>query len=709
MKSMFRGYIKRNRTAIFGALLFIPLMTSAADEEAPGAHDALQALLGALEQETKIATRTKMNVDFVPGMVSVLYGGDLLDRGVRTVAEALSQIPGIELSIASDGTSQVFVRGIGSVFASGKIKVMLNGVAFNSTLSVASTALSIPVEQIDRIEVIRGPGSTIYGEFAYNGVVNVITRKKQDKVFIRYGDLGHGDLGHKTLGGVLTRGKPGEDWYTSLSLSATNIDGDGVETGPDVLAGTPMAGISRAPDETNEKEADRSLILHTGFRNFSFSVQWSKVESGDSFGLANALPGNGQSLIRDVSMLAVDAGWKFSLGHDLNGEAKAGWLDYKLDSGLHQIYPPGFKGIFPDGVFASPNHEERKYHAGFELNFTGVENHDVLFGMDWTYTKQGDVFAVRNYDPQNFTPLPLAKYTGSANWLDEDLARRLWAVLVQDQYAYNDRLTITAGLRYDSYDDVGNAMSPRIAAVYQLTGEQTLKAQFARAFRPPTFLETSTKNNPVVVGNPDIQSETINNYGLGYIYNDGVSVGRVTLFYGALKELIVIDTSASPNVYTNNGKVNIVGTELEYSRKFNKHFELESNFTVQKAEDENNSKPVAGVASVLANIGVMYRIDRQYSIAGQYRYVGERSRAQADLRDDLAGYQTLDLTLTMKHLFENSAMSGAVVRAGIKNLFDADVVYAAPLTNFNGIEKPSYEEDYPRPGREYWLQMAVRF
>ena len=109
--------------------------------------DLLQALFGALEQETQIATRTKMNIDYVPGMVSVLYGKDLVDRGVCDAGEALALIPGIELSISSDGTMLVFVRGIGSVFASGKIKVMLNGVEFNSPLSVASTALSFPTEQ----------------------------------------------------------------------------------------------------------------------------------------------------------------------------------------------------------------------------------------------------------------------------------------------------------------------------------------------------------------------------------------------------------------------------------------------------------------------------------------------------------------------------------------------------------------------------------
>jgi len=288
MKTVFKECLKRYSVGVFSALLFFPLLLSANDE-APGSHDALQALLGALEQETKIATRTKMNIDFVPGMVSVLYGEDLVDRGVQDAGEALSLVPGIETTISNDGTMQVLVRGVGSVFSSGKIKMLMNGVAFNATMSAASTALSIPAEQIERIEVIRGPGSTIYGEFAYSGVVNIVTRKKQDQVFARYGNSGR-----KMIGGVLTRGKPGEDWYTSLSFSGANDEG-GVKTGPDVLRFFPVPGVTQAPGETNEKEIDRNLILHTKFRAFDFSAQWAKVDRGDYFGLAQALPGAGQN------------------------------------------------------------------------------------------------------------------------------------------------------------------------------------------------------------------------------------------------------------------------------------------------------------------------------------------------------------------------------------------------------------------------------
>jgi outer membrane receptor for ferrienterochelin and colicins len=708
VKIQMQGCTKQSRRLLLAAFLGLAQvlpMPLVADDETPLVDDALQALLGALQQETEIATRTKMNVDFVPGMVSVLYGKDLLDRGVRDVGDALALIPGIETSISNDGVMQVLVRGVGAVFSSGKIKILLNGVAFNGALSAASTALAIPSEQIERIEVIRGPGSTIYGEFAYSGVVNIITRKKQDQVFARYGHLGQ-----KTLGGVLSRGKPGEDWHTSLSFSGTNLDG-GVTTGPGVLRIFPDPSVTRAPGESNEKEVDRNLILHTEYRAFDLSVQWAKVDSGDYFGLAQALPGIGQSVIRKVDMLAVDAGWEFLIGKEVTGRARVGWLDYTLNSGLHQLYPAGFfipgvgaPGDFPQGVFASPNYEERKYYAGLEFNYSGMPHHEWLLGFDWSFAQQGDAFAQRNFNPATFAPMPLAEYTGSENWLEEDLQRRLWAILVQDQFAVNDRLTITAGIRFDSYDDVGDAASPRLAGVYQLSAKETLKAQFAQAFRPPTFLETSTKNNPIVRGNPELESETIQNYELGYVFNDGVTVARATLFFADLLELIVIDVSASPNSYTNKGEVHVDGIEFEYIRKFGRSVTLDGNLTLQDADDESDGDPVADVASVLANAGVAYRLNRQLSASAQYRYVGGRERADGDPRANLDAYQTIDLTIIARQL-----LAGMTIRGGVKNLLDEAVLNPSPLTNFGGAVIPSYPQDYPRPGREYWLQADVQF
>lgn len=722
MNRYFAIHVKRTRWSVLQCTIMLlaccATWSANAVEQEVDTDSALQDLLGALEQETQIATRTKMNIDFVPGMVSVLYGKDLLDKGVRNAGEALSLIPGVELSVASDGQTQVFVRGIGTAFSSGKIKVLFNGVPFNSTLSVATTSLHVPVEQIDRIEVIRGPGSTIYGEFAYSGVVNVVTRKEENQAFARYGSHGR-----KEAGIQLWHDNHAQDWQVSLNFAATDIDGDEVESGPDILRFTPF---SRAPGPTNEKERDRSAVFQFDYHDFNFLVQWARVDAGDAFGIANALPAPEQKIMRKVDMLSVQAEQHWKPNSDLEIKANVGWLDYKLDSGLHEFYPPGFAGVnmapvpiagvlpgqpfYPDGLIGSPNYEERKYRASTEFNYSGVEDHEWLFGFEWLYTDSGDTYAVRNYNPNAVipttsipAPAPLAVYRGDENWLGEGLTRRVWGLFMQDQYSVNEKLTVTAGLRFDSYDDVGSAASPRLAAVYRVDEKHTVKAQYARAFRPPTFLETSTKNNPVVIGDPDIESELIDNYELGYIYNDGTNMLRATLFRAELSDLIVLDSTT--NHYANEGKVNVLGSELEYSRKFSSKLRLDSTLSYVEAKEAGSDVHVADVAHLIGNLGLVYRPWMDYVFSAQYRYVSERERAENDPRDNLDGYDLVDATAGVENLW----VTGFSLRGGVKNLFDADVRYPSPMVSFGGSVIPSYPEDYPRPGREYWVEMGFEF
>lgn len=707
--------IREFSTVIVLLVLLLPCYANAANEDL-NADAALQDLLGALEQETQIATRTKMNVDFVPGMVSVLYGKDLLERGVRNAGEALTLIPGVELSVAADGQSQVFVRGIGTAFSSGKIKVLFNGVPFNSTLSVATTSLHVPVEQIDRIEVIRGPGSTIYGEFAYSGVVNVITRKQVNQAFVRYSDHGNTEAGIQ-----LWHGNKKQDWEVNLNFAGTEIEGEEVESGPDVLRATPY---SRAPGPVNEKESDRSAVFQFDYADFNFLVQWAKVDAGDAFGIANALPAPEPKIMREVDMLSVQAEQYWKLSNDFDVKANIGWLDYKIKSGLHEFYPPGFAGvypagpftgqpIYPNGLIGSPNYEERKYRASSEFNYSGIEDHKWLFGFEWLYTDAGDTYAVRNYDPNNNiagpdsppAPLPggLQTFRGDDNWLEEGLTRQVWGLFVQDQYSVNEKLTITAGLRFDSYDDVGDATSPRLAAVYRLSEAHTLKSQYARAFRPPTFLETSTKNNPVVIGNPDIESELIDNYELGYIFNDGKNMLRATLFRAELDDLIQIDPAT--NQYVNEGRVKVDGIELEFARQLGRKLKLDTTLSYVEAEESSTGVNVADVAHLIGNVGLIYRPWTDYVFSTQYRYVSERERAEADPRSKLDGYDLVDVTAGV----ENVKVMGLSLRGGVKNLFDTDVRYPSPLVSFGGSVIPSYPEDYPRPGREYWVEMGFEF
>jgi len=701
--SLFSRLWKNRWGIIFGFIIFSVSPGLVAAENDAASDAALQDLLLALDQETEIATKTKMNVDFVPGMVSVLYGDDLLARGIASAVDAMALIPGVELSLSSDGQSQVFVRGIGTAFSSGKIKVLLNGIPFNSTLSVATTAFRIPTEQIDRIEVIRGPGSAIYGEFAFSGVINIVTRQDNNRVFARYGDLGM-----TTAGGILATDNANQDLSMSLSFSKTWIDGDGVETGRDVLRNSPFAGLSNAPGESNEKEIDTSVIFQSKYRDTKLSVQFVKVDAGDYFGLAHALPSYGQKIMREVTFYTVSAESNWTLTPNLNVSAYLGWHDYKLESGLHEFYPANINfgaGAFPNGMLGSPNYEERKYRAGADFSYKGWNKHDILAGVEMLYTKQGDTYAERNYDPNAIppAPVPLAEYRGADNWLEEDLTRLVIGIFAQDQISVNDRLTMTAGLRFDSYSDVGQAFSPRIAAVYRFKEHQIFKAQYAQAFRPPTFIETGTKNNPVVSGNPDIESEHMTTYEVAYVFNDEVNRFRSTLFYADLHDLIVVDSAA--NTYINQGEAHAQGVELEYIRNFGQKLKVDASIGYMHPWNETTDEVIADVAMLTGNLGVMYHPEKNYSLSAQYRYVGERQREAIDAREELEGYQVVDLTVSSS----NVVISGFTLRAGVKNLFDEEVKYPAPMVNFAGSLLPAYEDDYPRPGREYWLQADVRF
>ena len=178
--------------------LILVLSTAYAAENEP---DELFALL---EQESELATKSKKNIDYLPGLITVLQQNELKRFGYKTVEEALELVPGIDFS-----SKGLIVRGIGNAFISGKTKIMLNGVAFNdAATSAAPYILRLPVEMIERVEVIRGPGSALYGEYAFSGVINIVTIKDADYIFGMYEDYGHHHEGRQGGRDLLQRRRP---------------------------------------------------------------------------------------------------------------------------------------------------------------------------------------------------------------------------------------------------------------------------------------------------------------------------------------------------------------------------------------------------------------------------------------------------------------------------------------------------------------------
>jgi len=222
-----------------------------AESESSEDQEEFEALMAILEEETEIATKIKMNNDYVPGMVTVLHGEHLEALGIKTVAEALSMVPGIQLSRINSGEPTVKTRGISFPFNAGNIKVMLNSIGLSRESSgINSSLLLTPVAQIERIEVIRGPGSSIYGDFAMAGVVNIITKNTDGGLFGSAGNNeSNGGGGHYTY--------RDEKKSLGIGLNLSMIDD-----------GENATAVNKNPDEER-----LTGVFNFDYKNFSFIAE----------------------------------------------------------------------------------------------------------------------------------------------------------------------------------------------------------------------------------------------------------------------------------------------------------------------------------------------------------------------------------------------------------------------------------------------------
>jgi len=689
--------------AIMLLFIFFPSVSTycLAEETAIQEEAELGRLLTILEKHTEIATRTKLNADYVPGMVTVLYGDELEARGVATVWEALGVVPGMSLYIENNGVRQVLARSIGDTFGSGNISFLLNNITANSTLfGTPYPLLDIPIFQVDRIEVIRGPGSAVYGEFANAAVVNIITRKDGRRVSGRYESF-------ETFsgGGLFSWSNSEKSFRLSLNLAGMETDGADTITGPDTLYnfnGMDLSGISQAPGPANQDRRSKSGFLTLDFKDLTLLVQYIEEGHGDNFGVQDALAPQDDRIVATHKHWLFDARQRLNISHTMKADLSLGWQYFETDVHNMYLYPPGFPGFpptfpgFPDGMIIGPHYERSKLRGGLDIYWEGWDKHSILLGWTFAKTKLTEGWQDSNFVPSSFSPTSsgeVERFAGSENIVEIGNDRTLHSLTLQDEYQFAERFTMTAGLRYDHYDDVGSAFSPRLAGVWRMTDHHLFKVQYARAFRPPTFLEMYAINQPIITGNANIDPAISDTYEISYIYNRPETTFRITPFYTDLKDLIV----ARSGTFSNTGSARLKGLEIELEQRLAAFLKFDANISYVKTEDEETDNEIANSVNWLANVGLVYSLRPNITLSILYKYVGDRNRQALDTREELDGYQTVDLTGNLFNLWSENL----TLRMGVKNIFDEDISFPAYMN--------TYPDDYPQPGRWWWTQLSYEF
>ncbi len=637
-------------------------------------------LLSLLADQTELATKSGMNADFVPGMATVLTGDDLLLRGARTVWESLALVPGISLGLEMTGERQVLSRGVGYGYASGDVKILLDGVSMNSSLlATANAVLNIPIEQVERIEVIRGPGSSVYGEYAYAAVINVITRKKERRVFLQSNE--GADSG---AGAIWNWEDPERDLTFSMNLTGLEGDGAGVNVGQDALAALGQSDLSNAPGESNEAHRYQAAFANLHWRDLFADLKFLKDDYGDYFGINHFLSPSDHNLTSRNQAVSAQVGEDLRLSDALKAKVTLELLQQERDRNHLYVFPASYLADEP--IYMSSEYQETRYRAATDIFWRPTPRHDWLFGLEASQTKIDKA----TWDWINF-PAEIP-----STWLDTEHERTILGTVAQDQYRLSERVTITGTLRYDDYSDAGSMLSPRAAAVWRIDDVNILKFQYARAFRPPTFYELE------YAAEPSLEASRIATYEVGYILTKPRWEGRVTLFHSDLSDPILFD-EADQSGYLNTEDARLRGVELEYVQRIGSHFKIDSNLSYVDATHPASDTTLTGGARLLGNLALMWRPHERWTAALQYSYVGKRYRAESDQRGDLDGYGLLDLTLNY-----STPVKGLYLYAGIKNLANSQVYYPDLITSYSGVDLV-YPDGYLRPGRRWWLSVGYAF
>jgi outer membrane cobalamin receptor len=552
---------------------------------------SLEALLNTT---VNIATRMSQREDQAPSIVSVVTRNDIERYGWRDLMDVLRSLPGFEFALDATGLVGLSERGIWA--HEGKALVMVDGICVsplhNGNLNYYGF---LPAAMIDRVEVIRGPGSAVYGQFAGVAVINVLTRNPEaadgGRFAINGTSLGAGNNG---AGGFLTASDHlGRDAFFSISVGYQSTP---FSNRPFVAAFS--TGDSFPQDKGNARRENTNITgelqaLGTDIKFVRTDFQYSEVDGAGNGpldpavpGLAAGVPGSGDRVVEGIK-----AQHSFTLGRNLVLQASA----EEIQNNMGVVYPESAVG---DGVFTSGDTRSR-FTGDLTLKWSPDPGSNLLLGggtiQDWE----------RSVTLQNQGGLRDPNQPGQV----------VPQITLDTHYVYGQfdqglgPFALTAGGRYES-NSIGHAFAPRIGVTYG-DGPFNGKLLYGQAFREPSiFQEYSTLYTFVGYVKPELIYST--ELELGWHFSPN-AVARVNLYRIAVTRCIEgALTSGGQYFISNNGQVHSKGLEARLDTRY-EHWGAFGNLSITRPDGEvdphylaSDGKNFLGVPCVKLNLGAFF-------------------------------------------------------------------------------------------------------
>jgi len=669
---------------IMGALLTIPFLAVAGEGSFEDTDDLFELSIEKLmEIPIVTASRQEQSIYELSVPVTVITAEDIHYSGLTNIPEILRYAVGVDVVRLDRARYMVGVRGLFST-VSDRTLVLINGrTTLDPVFGTSWMEMPVLVEDIDRIEVVRGPGGAVWGSNAYTGVINIITKKPEDVqgVFSSTTITEFGDsYTHLRYGGV--------DKNFSWRISAGYED---IESSDEAGAGRMMYKFpSLGLDATITEARDffRSYKFDTDFgyeisdaSKLSFGAAHSSSEIGDRDFLAYFPQENALTSITRVYA---------KMDHSFDEKTK-GYLQWF-----------GNFAVF-NNSYLIRRYAYNENDLEGQISFKPNDKHNISIGgnLRWIHVT-----------------------TDNASTMDEsaffdDTYDEYWAgMYAVDRVKLSDRLTIEAQGRVDRFNQTQTDWSARVAALYALDAQKrhTLRFGFGRAFRAGS---TSLREYDVTafmglfnvqgIGR-DLNNENTYSLEAGYVgrFSENVTV-RLDAFYQRMEHLMgVINSMAGPvttSTFISNGGANLYGVEAELRTKINDNSTLSAWYTYHQLDLDDHAQVIRSFDPARHKTGLLYRwfVDKNWvfnlnysnSIFSTAYDASSTGDAQYSPFNETETINRLDLSVSRKIL-----QGDGELMVGVADVFNKTSSAASDYNNFTGHETP---------GRMFFGRIQIHF
>ena len=622
-------------------------MAPAAAEEPPPrdlTELPLEELMKIEVASVSTASKHLQKVTEAPASVSIVTADEIRKYGHRTLADVLRSVRGFHVTYDRNYSS-LGVRGFGRPGDyNNRILLLVDGHRVNDAVydgASLGTDFPVDVDLIDRVEIVRGPGSSLYGSNAFFAVVHVITKRARDVERVE----ASGSIGsYETYKGRLSAGVRTR-WGLDALASGSYYD----SAGRDRLFYPEFNDPATNHGITEDADADSAYNAMTTLSYGDFTLRGvygyrKKVVPTGAFG----------TLFNDPGTYTVD---------------ESGWLDLQYD----HTFTTGL------GLSARLFYDHYNYYGDYitgdleAIPPTRVVNRDIG-QSDWggaevrltktlwgrhRLTVGGEYRDMFHQQQKNYDKAPRAVYQ------DDRRSSRTWGLYAQQEVVVRDDLLLNLGLRYDSYDTFGDTVNPRAALIYNPAGPTTVKLLYGEAFRAPNAYELYYAG----VGNkanPDLDPETIRTGELvveRYLGEHLLLVGSA--FYSRVEDLInqELDPADGLIVYRNSGAATAQGLEAELHARLRWGLEGRVSYTLQRVTDDRTDRSLSNAPTHLAKLNLVMPVYRDLVHGAiEVQYTGQRRTLSGGTLDD---FVVVNLTL-----FSHNLVKGVSVSASVYNLLD---------------------------------------